>query len=130
MSVDRASRRAAILGQSGKLDTEPATMVWADGTTVDVLVTEMTGTQTRDYEIAMAKNAPNVVGFLLQLVLLDPDDKQPLFEAGDRATLQELGMEKLTPVIKQALRLSGMDEAEMAKVKDRLVRGQPNGSIS
>ncbi len=130
MSVDRASRRAAILGQSGKLDTEPATMVWADGVTVDVLVTEMTGTQTRDYEVAMAKNAPNLVGFLLQMVLLDPDTKEPLFEAGDRAQLEALGMEKLTGIIKQALRLSGMDDAEMAKIKDRLVHGQANGSTS
>jgi hypothetical protein len=115
-----SGRREAILSRVGRLAEEEATMPGPDGP-IDVIVRELTGTQSREFEAAIAVKAPAPLGFLLQMCLVDPDTKELLFEPADRVVLESLGMAGLKPIVEIAQRLSGLTEADVEKAKQSLL---------
>ncbi len=121
-AVSAADRRAAILGQAGKLEERPSTLPGPDGTKVDVLVREMTGAQAKEFELAVAREAPDVAGYMLQISLVDPETHELLFEPADRANLEALGIAGLNPVLKLIQELNGITEADVEKAKARLTK--------
>lgn len=113
------SRRDDILAMHGKLKELPATMPGQNGD-VDILVREFSGREAQDVETALSQQRPNTLGMLLQLAIVDPDTKERLFEVGDRAMLEELGMTGLKPVIENIQRLSGITAEDVEKLKQNL----------
>jgi|ERR1700682_1668750 len=115
-----ADRRAAILARAGKRETRPSTLLGLDGEKIDVLVRELTGAEAREFEIAVAKDIPAPIGYLLQMSLVDPETKELLFEPADREALESLGIGGLNPSLKVAAELNGLSDADIAKAKASL----------
>jgi hypothetical protein len=124
-----SSRREQILSRVGVLAERASTLPGPDGD-VDVVVRELTGKQSREFEEAVAKGADAPLGFLLQMCLVDPDTKEPLFEPADRVALEGLGMAGLKPLVLIAQELSGLSEADLEKAKQSLLNAPRNGSTS
>src|SRR5579859_7806227 len=121
-----ATRREQILAMVGKLAEEPAQMPGSDGP-VDILVRELTGSQSAAFEGLVAKGGDNILGFLLQNVICDPETKALIFEPADRALLQELGFTSLKPIVEIAQRQSGLSAEDLEKAKQDLVATRISG---
>lgn len=121
-----AERRAAILGLSGQREYEPAVLPGPDGP-IDVLVRELTGTEAKDWEIAVSRGAEWTFGYLLQLSLVDPETKDLLFEPADRQMLEGIGVSKLKPIGLIAQRLSGLSDEDVEKAKRSLLNAPSTG---
>jgi len=116
-----STRREQILQMAGKLAEEPAQMPGPDGP-VDIIVREMTGSQSQTFEMSVARGLENVLGYLLQNVIVDPDSHELMFDAGDRAALQELGMAALKPIVEIAQRQSGLSVKDLEQAKRNLLK--------
>lgn len=113
------SRRDQILAMHGVLKEVEAEMPGPDGA-VKIIVRELIGRDAQEFESAQQNNRPNQLGMLLQLSIVDPDTKERLFEVGDRAILEELGMTTLKPVIEKIMGLLGVTAEELEKIKANL----------
>jgi hypothetical protein len=116
-----ADRRSAILGRAGQLEERATTMPGPDGP-VDILVREMTGKQAKDFEMAAARGAADLGGYMLQISIVDPDTHELIFEPADRANLEALGITGLNPVLKLIQSLNGMTEEDVEKARQSLLR--------
>lgn len=125
-ALSAAERRAAILGQHGKREEEPAVLPGPAGP-VDVLVRELMGEEAQAFEEAAAVGSPVALGMLLQLALVDPDEKTLLFEVADREMLQQLGMLGLKPILLIIQRQSGTSDEDIAKAKKSLRKAPRRG---
>lgn len=115
------SRRDSILAMHGKLKEIGSELPGPDGP-VQILLREMQGREAQDFENAMGQNRPNTLGMLLQLAIVDPDTHERMFEIGDRAMLEELGMTGLKPVIEGIQSLAGITAEDLEKLKANLVK--------
>lgn len=111
----RTDRRGAILAQAGKLEERPAVFFGQD-----VLVRELTAKQAREFQDAISNGNSYPIGYLLEMALIDPETREPLFEATDRQALEDLGMRELRPVLVVIKEQSGIDDDDLQKATQGL----------
>lgn len=118
--------REAFLGLAGQREYEAAEFPGPDGP-MTVLVRELLGSEAKEWEIAVAKGSEYAFGYLLQMSIVDPETKEPLFEAADRMALESIGVSKLNPIAKVAARLSGLSAADVEAAKKSLLHAPSIG---
>ena len=126
MSGEQNGRlRNSILSRVGVLQIKEATMPGEAGDE-PILVRELTGKQSREFEEMIARRAPAPLGFLLQLSIIDPTTKELVFEPADREALEALGISALKPVVAIAQELNGISDADIEKAKEFLLATPPS----
>lgn len=111
--------RDSILQMAGRLAEEEAHLPTPEGP-AKVILRELTAGEAQAFETAVRNKAQNLLGFLIQMTVRDPETHELVFQPADRGAIEELGMTALKPLATIITRMSGLSEAEVEKAKQDL----------